>query len=143
MCGDTKGDDVNWVKARFECTLEKMFEKIKDAVEQDLEEFKRLDPARSEELKIVQEPTDPNSFSIGRPPREYAMSADYVTYTNAGLTISVDRNKGQTRTHLMLLLVQLTDEGKCMLLRDDPDEPEEIEIWQVNLKVLEPLFFGG
>jgi len=126
-------EKLNWVSARFHCSTRKVYEKLKDDVEQDVKERNSL---RSPEDRYHFEFTNnTSSFLVfverGRPDR-------FVKFRLEDHQIEIERGFASD-TSVIVAKVTLNNEGRCVF----KIEEKEHESWQLRKMVLEDLFFVG
>lgn len=59
--------------------------------------------------------------------------------TRSGIEVEVEDERPARGEPLFTASVRMGDDGKCRLVIGD----EEVKLWQVSKRALEPLFFGG
>jgi hypothetical protein len=122
--------ELDWVKERAGCTIERMFSSLHQAVEEDV---KIINQARKlpEYSAFVTIPSqDGKSFSVKRaetirPSVRFAIDGD---------SIKVSDDAGILRLEYRIVL---SDEGRCQLTENGAP----LEQWQVRKTTLEGLFF--
>jgi hypothetical protein len=128
-------EKFNWVKARSECSIARVFTSLFQGIEDDIKE---MNPLRKEVFSGY--PTSPFDVHVSE-------SGDYfVVYREDNIHnqvkfkrnddhIIVKHSQGETT-----ITLTLDDAGKCKLRLDGRDQA--LEQWQVRRRFLEPLFFG-
>ena len=125
--------EFDWVAARSNCTLEKEFFRLSDAVRCDLERHCALNPGISQCQRF--HACEGGTFYVERP------GVHRVVFEQERGKIRIDRwaNTGE-HTPLMALTVRLSDDGECVLV----DEKQKAwKPWQVRRRALEETFFGS
>jgi hypothetical protein len=121
--------EFDWVAARAECSIERVFQQIRMGVESDIERMNKLRPANADYgFKIV--------LSEGKIAvvRQGYISPRSVTFTRARNGISIVNDEGKVTMEATLTL---SDDGECRLKING----REREFWQFRRKALEDLFF--
>jgi hypothetical protein len=126
------GETFNWVKARHECSVVAVFERLKLGAGADVDERNRLGTSSERPLKefqvrsangdrfvVFQDTSPPRSVAFVLSGRQICVTSDSPPINFAGV-------------------VTLNDEGECRLKVGD----DELEEWQVLKRALETLFFG-
>jgi hypothetical protein len=122
--------ELDWVKERAACTIDKMFVLLHKAVEDDakrVNEIRRLPDYAAFEVILNREG---DIFTV----KAAEALKPYVKFTKEDDTIIVSSDP---TTVDMVLRVGLSDEGRCKLT----DNASELEQWQVRKIALEGLFF--
>lgn len=124
--------EFDWVEARTDCTLEKQFDQLSDAVQSDLQRHGVLNPGLSQCQRF--ETCRDGSFYVERP------GVHRVVFTRERGRIHIVRwaYMGES-TPLMALTVRLDDDGKCVLI---DAEGTVLKPWQVRRRALEETLFG-
>ena len=127
--------DFNWVEARAECSVAKIFSTLfQDATE---------DVSEANELKMERFPRYPVKFGI----RSNSSGNVFVVYeegnteTEVKFSLASDRIVIASSGNKYVVTPTLNDEGKCKLRIDGA--AEAFEQWQVRRRILEDLFFGS
>lgn len=124
----------NWVKARSECSLQRIFLCLAEVIDSDVKVFNEL-------------PSVDASISANRPTEEkivvvktwkYGGTARSVVFdlTDRGIAVK----SGSNGKPLFLAKPFLLQSGECKLEIEGVAEP--LELWQVSRKGLEELFFS-
>ena len=123
----------DWVAARSACTLEKEFDHLAEAVQNDLERHRALNPGMSQCQRF--ERCGDGSFYVER------AGVHRVVFTRERGRIHVTRwaHLGEPNA-LMVLSVRLDDDGKCVLV---DEKGRAWKPWQVRRKALELTLFGA
>lgn len=127
--------DVNWVEARFACSVEKTWETLRAKLRSDYVEWKRLAPPlvrdyctlSGDEQQVV------IAYSNG-PWLRVARKNEAIRWTGAS-----HRQVDQSSVEKRELTPVLSAWGECRLKLDG----EELEIWQASRRILEPVLFGS
>ena len=124
--------EFDWVKARSDCTLEKEFERLTEAVQDDLERHGTLNPGLCQCQKF--QTCGDNRFYVER------TGVHRTIFERKRSHIHIGRwDRLGNHTPLMVLRVRLDDAGECVLV----DENEKVwKSWQVRRQALEETFFG-
>jgi hypothetical protein len=137
MNGNPIPDNLDWVKARAECSLQHIFKELELGVRQDCEKAQALVP-----------PKYPTTFSVTKTygTRFAAVRVDdplsaisrsiYFACSGGKITVSSDGSVGEEVK--MTATLTLTNEGHCKLKVGD----EELFQWQFRRMALEDLFFN-
>lgn len=125
----------NWVKARHECSVLRMFERLRLRAAADVDERNSIRADRRElegsGLKFELQ-SNGSRFVIFRDGKPRGS----VTFTLAGSEISIE---GDNPPVHFVGAVTLNNQGQCRLRVGQ----EELEEWQVMKKALECLFFSA
>ena len=125
--------EFNWVEARSNCTVDKVFERLKEEFENDLDELRKCRPDRALGLNYVTQET--GMFGIESHP--YG-----VLFDRTRSTIEVSRyTRLGERTLVMRLSIVLNDKGECMLVDETDETRKACWPWQIRRRALEELFF--
>jgi hypothetical protein len=122
-------ETFDWVTARSQCSLPKVFYTLRTQVEQDVKQRNSLRPETAPyEFKVTE---DIDNFRVLL---ESESVSDSVTFSlNEHSIIVSDGNRNQ----ILELTVIFGNDGKCKLYAD----AEEREFWQVRRTALEGLMF--
>ena len=123
----------DWVKARTECTPERVFESLADAVQQDLERHGKLNPglAQSQSLKVCND----DLFYVER------SGVHRIVFERTKQRIIVKRwSRDGQPTPILSLVVKLGESGDCILI---DDEGKALKPWQVRRIALEDTLFNN
>lgn len=125
--------EFDWVQARSDCTLEKEFARMAEAVQSDLARHNRLNPGLSQCQSFCTCGDD--KFYVER------SGVHRVIFEMERGRIRIGRwtLKGE-HTPLMALQVRLDDDGHCILIDEDQ---KAWKSWQVRRMALEETFFGA
>ena len=125
-------NQFDWVKARSECTVDKVFEQLVNAVQQDLKNFSALHPGPAQCRRFVS--CGEERFFIEK------TGVHRVVFEKSKSNIQIDLwSAAGKHTHLMRLSVHLDDDGNCALT----DEKQRVwSPWQVRRRALEDTFFA-
>jgi hypothetical protein len=121
----------DWVTARSECSLPKVFKELRLQVEDDVKTRNALRPDNS-----------PYEFSVAENGPDFTVTLEAgdvhrsVTFSLAEHAISVRDDKGDQMFEVTLTF---DDEGKCRL----NVSKNQIDLWQVRRRALEQLLFGA
>ncbi|MGA3161864.1 MAG: hypothetical protein ABSC77_11665 [Terracidiphilus sp.] len=122
--------ELEWVKVKATCIIEKMFEQLHQGVGDDVTAINLFRKFPEEKGFEVEQSSREYSFTIKRadairPFVKFAIVGDCIN-------VSTDADKKGHDYH-----ITLNDEGRCKLTENG----EEREQWQVRRASLEPLFF--
>jgi hypothetical protein len=121
----------DWVNERAKCSLKRVFATLYEVVESDVKAANGLRipdvsfHATMQSRKIIVSRQNDDQDTIGNVVFELAANA-------------IEVREGADK-HLFSARPSLTEDGKCKLEVDD----KPFELWQVNRKALEDLFFGA
>jgi hypothetical protein len=125
---ETRPSDFDWVTARNQCSLGKVFEFLYLETKKNTETMNQINGQEQRQWQLVE---FQGGFSVSRRTVESTMGARFTIRDNAvvvdGIGVDVGFKAGLT----------LNDDGKCRLLVDG----KELDRWQVLRRALEPLFF--
>ena len=121
--------DLDWVTARAQCSLYKMFTELRNGIKDDIEQRNAL---RQEQERLCFEigAQSANRFSVFRTSNKGTVPVDF-SFENDEIIVA-DAGKEMFR-----LKVTLNNEGRCKFVLGG----EEFEQWQVRRMALERLFF--
>ena len=121
----------DWVQARSDCTLEKEFDRLFEAVKGDLERHGSINPGLSQCQKS--ERCRDGSFYVERP------GVHRVVFTKDRERIQIVRwSYMGDPTPLLSLTVEMDDDGECVLIDEGGTA---LKPWQVRRKALEDTLF--
>ena len=124
---------LNWVQARADCTLAKMFKMLALGIEEDISIMK-LTLLPGDHVVFYMVPAT-NRFSVVRE----AMGNIPIPITDSvEFILSKDEITIQHNEHILQAHLTLNNEGVCKLKIGG----NELEQWQVRRMALESLFFG-
>ena len=125
-------EELDWVKIRFECTVNQVFEKLHLEVKSDVERINSLQPTR--EFKIQRFGDYFSVFQEG-----VLVGPRAVTFKREQMSIEVTTHiRSNNSKDPVIATIVVNDFGKCCLRVDD----KERSFWQFRKDTLEPLFFG-
>ncbi len=125
--------DFDWVEARSECTVDKEFDRLADAVQRDLERHNAINPGMAQCQRFNSCPD--GAFYVERP------QVHRVVFSKERGRIHIVRwAYTGNPTPLMALRVRFGEDGKCVLTDEDG---KEWKPWQVRRKALEETLFGA
>jgi hypothetical protein len=131
----TQGEPFDWVKARNDCSIDTVFDRLRLGVQGDVVKRERIRASSG---------ADPRkgkftfASNIGR------FSASFRTHDNEGSVIifTLRRNRivitNDQDEQLMSATVTISDDRECRIVVDG----EQLEEWQFRKRALETLFFG-
>lgn len=121
-------EELNWVKARANCSIEKVFAGLHDGVQEDLKEANSLQPTGTQKFRVIPD-EDGRAFTV----RRGENINQFVNVLLENGAIVVVTAQGQEKR----FKVGLNDEGRCQLR----SEGKDFEQWQVRKLALEDLLF--
>jgi hypothetical protein len=121
-------EELNWVKARAACSLDRVFVSLHDGIEQDLSEANSLQPQGFAKFRMIRADSG-RAFTVRRDENINLI----VTVTLEDEAIVVMTAQGQEQR----FKVGLNNEGRCQLRCDG----RGFEQWQVRKLALEDLLF--
>ena len=128
-------DDFNWVEACLSCSVDRVFNKLKEDTEQDVYAFNRLDPENAKYRKF--QIHDEKQFLVVGPGL-----VEMVAFVRKPSGIIIQEFDGQSETGrktIMELTSRLDDDGNCVLV----DKGGAVwKPWQVRLRALEGVLSG-
>jgi hypothetical protein len=123
-------EEINWVKERAKCSLEKVFQDLKVQVEQDVNCIRELCPEDSYTFS-----SNKARFSV-----TYDKENLFIDFALGENFILVSNN----RESLFQATLTINDDGFCRVnIKGEKIEEKELELWQVRRRALEALFFCG
>lgn len=122
--------ELDWVKERAGCTIERMFSLLHQAVEEDVQIINQVRKLPEHAAFVIIPSQDGESFLVKRaetirPVVRFAKERDTITVTS------------DTGTPKLVFQIRLSDEGRCKLTENGTER----EQWQVRKICLEGLFF--
>jgi hypothetical protein len=129
-------ENLNWVKARAECSLVSVLKELEHGAREDVEA-----------AKLLVKPHEHIEFSVVANPRRVSVIREDAATSAAPIPVTRDVNfviEGQeiivsTQNQILLrATITVNNEGLCKLVVKN----EELEQWQVRKMALEKLFFG-
>ena len=124
--------EFDWVEARSNCTVDKVFAQLAEDVQRDLERHNALNPGLAQCQNFHQ--CNERRFYVER-----ARTHRVVFDRKDGRIVIVRWAFMGDATPLMALAVRLGDDGSCVLINE---EGEAWQPWQVRRKALEETLFG-
>jgi len=122
----------NWVAARSQCSLKRVFETLAEIVDSDVKAANEL-PGRKAQFHVN---GGDKKLVVSRDKSvETATPVSTVVFELFPAEISVRHGRD---TKLFSARPRLNDDGECMLEVDG----QALRLWQVSRKALEDLFFG-
>ena len=127
-------EQLDWVHARFECSLVRVFKELEQGVREDIGIAQSLVPERSQtKFDIVKAASARfSAIRVDDPMKASAHSVDFAC-GNGKITVYNDKDE-----IMFAATLTLNNEGKCRLIVND----EELTQWQFRQRALEKLFFG-
>lgn len=126
-----KGDEFDWVAARWNCSLTMVFEKLKAQIKSDVDSIKSRRNSRLNEVEFT---NNGNNFVVALITVSPGNIVDAVSFTLRENEILVTDMRER---ELFRAMPSIDDDGDCILMVGD----KECELWQVRKKALEKLFF--
>lgn len=122
--------ELDWVSARFYCSLQAVFETLAEVIKTDAEVASKLfAPDRTFKVTV-----QPQKIIVVRAEREAGTPSSIVLELSAlGITVK----KGRSGEPVFDARPVMNEEAECMLEVDD----RPLKLWQVSRKALEDLFF--
>jgi hypothetical protein len=124
------GEYFDWVKARADCSIFSMFEKLKLQVQQDIVRRQSLEPKEGGGylFRFTEDATGATATA------ERGTVRDKVSFHLTENVIEIKDKEGKVR---LGATATLSDDRECLLVVDG----KEREMWQIRKAALEPLFF--
>lgn len=124
--------ELDWVKERAGCTIERMFSLLHQAVEEDIKSINQTRKLPEYSAFVTVPSRDSESFSVKRA----ETIRPFVRFAIDGDTIKVSDDAGILKLEYRIVL---SDEGRCQLT----ESGAPLEQWQVRRASLEGLFFSS
>lgn len=125
-------NEVDWVTARFECTIDKLWERLARRLAEDVKVWNvKADTERRPHVVIEDEHKAAGLLTIFSPAGAGARRSVKIHRRSGDLFITADDMEGVPLTPI------LNDKGECRLLQNN----KELELWQASRLILEPLLF--
>jgi hypothetical protein len=121
--------DLNWVKARAECSLAQVFKALELAIKDDIEAVNSLRPDAGTKFALV--PYGGKRFSVVCEVNHFPSSSIDFTLSENEILVGCGPDT------IFRAALTLTDSGRCKLKVNGV----ELEQWQFRRKALEDLFF--
>jgi hypothetical protein len=130
-------ETLDWVTKRSECSLQLIFDNLREVVKGDVEKANALNRAQ---FQI--HPLTGQKFSISRTRKVLGFLARVVVFFELTETeIVVTRVAGEDDQQQMFSAIpEINQQGLCLLRING--EAGLLRLWQVSKKALEDLFFG-
>lgn len=123
----------DWVQARSDCTVEKVFEMLAEDVQRDLARHNDLNPGLAQSQKF--ERCGEDKFFVEK------SDVHRIIFEKTTKHIRVGKWERHGQHEPMLnLAVRLGEDGKCILI---DDEHQTLKPWQVRRIALEETLFGN
>lgn len=126
----SKATNLNWIKARADCSVAQVFKQLELGARNDVEEA-------NEQRK----PGDHHVFSVSAEPGRFSVVRASRSARPVSVDFSLEGEEIVARVGNEIKLtatITLNNEGRCMLVVDG----EELEQWNIRRMALEDLFFG-
>ena len=122
----------NWVEARQNCKIEKLFENLKEVVEKDVEQF-NTDEQRATDWDFA---SRDGEFWVRSPKLGQSIAFE----RESGFISIKSRNRNGLDGKVSLTVrARVIEDGSCKAFLDDEITP--MELWQVSRRALENHFF--
>jgi hypothetical protein len=135
MIEDKVPEQFDWVHARSECSLGKVFKELEQGVREDIDIAQSLVPVRYQTKFDVVKAVN-TRFSATRaddPMTAFTRSVDFVC-SKGQITVYDDKD-----AEMFAAILTLSNDGKCRLVVDG----KELTQWQFRRMALEKLFFSS
>ena len=124
--------EFDWVSARFACTAESAFERMRKDVMTDVANRCQQQETLSDSLEYFSDA--PHRFGIRK------QGSHEIVFERIRETIQVTHyHVSGTRRSLVTVEVGMNEDGECTLKHGD----RELQSWQVRRLALEDTFFGA
>lgn len=128
----------DWVKARNECSIERVFQSLRTMVGEHVDEMKVS--GRSIYTFSVNDQL-PSVFAVTAKYGNLFSKAIQFEHTSTGtLEVREVGRQGPARDPMFVAVPRLSEDGACRLHLEG--DPQPLFLWQVSRKALEELFFG-
>lgn len=122
--------ELDWVKERAACTVDKMFTLLHQSVEEDAKSVNQIQKLPEHAAFEVVLNREGDAFTVKRA----EATRPFVRFAKEGDRITVSSDTG---TPKLVFRIGLSDEGRCKLTENGTER----EQWQVRKTCLEGLFF--
>jgi hypothetical protein len=130
--------DLNWVQARVECSLLKVFQSLQAGVQSDVNDMQPMLPTDGR-IRLEFNIHNVNTFSVSRIDSSSGfVVGESVVFNLSAETIDVHLRDNKENRKLFSAAITLDDDGNCKLKVGE----NSLEQWQVRRTALERLFFG-
>lgn len=137
LCGldnvgmDETPKELDWVKERAGCTIEKMFDLLHQAIEEDVKS-----------VNVIRNLPESRQFEVILSKKEYEFKVKMAETVRPFVRFAIEENcivvtSDSATTPKQEYRISLSNEGRCKLTLHG----EELEQWQVRRSALEGLFF--
>ena len=134
------GENFNWVEARAECSVMKVFKRLAFGIKADLDTINRI---QGEAARDSHNPPDRNlevnasdaRIEITRTIKSQTMNSVEFVREKSSIRVTSDFSGGPK----FLASPSLSTDGHCVAIVDGC----ELELWNVRRKALDELFFGA
>lgn len=126
---DNVPTNLDWVTARAECSLYKMFKELRNGVKQDVAKRNEL-RQEGERVRFEMGAESGKGFSVFREGPTGTEAMDFF-FENTEIRVADPNNV------LFRMTVTVSNDGRCKFVVDG----KELEQWQVRKMALEKLFF--
>jgi hypothetical protein len=126
----------DWVKARSKCSLESVFQTLREVLDSDVKSVNGLNRVG---VTFALNNSATNKLIISRE-RDYGGLSGGETVVFELLPNEIRVRDGRTEKHFFSAKPVLNQEGECLLEVTGELEPQRL--WQVSRKALDDLFFG-
>lgn len=122
--------ELDWVKERASCTIQKMFSQLQLAIDEDIKSINQIRKLPEHSAFETSMSSDGESFLVKRS----EAIRPFVRFAIEGDSIKVSDDAGALKLEYRIIL---SNEGRCKLT----EHGSELEQWQVRKTALEGLFF--
>jgi hypothetical protein len=123
---------MNWVKARLECSMQKVLLQLKSGVKADVDEANiSMEPQGYKTRSFDVHENGDNRFSVMRSEQAGAVTVEFANRQGYIEITTLDKKTLQVTP-------ALNADGECHVMLG----AQELQMWQLRRLVLEPLFFG-
>ncbi len=131
----------NWVKARSECSLQRIFQTLAEILDSDV---KSANDLRRAKVSFHVDTQATNKIIVSRD-RDIGEKNEVksVVFTLAQFSITVTSKKPNGDPQSVLSVIpHMNEDGECLLTIQDQPQLQPLKLWQVSRYFLEDLFFN-
>ena len=132
-------DVLNWVKARSECSIQKLFDDLAKVVKSDVQIFNEYSESMGSSRVMEFSQVCTRQFCVEAKPPQPTPKRTYASVMVSLNGSSIEFYKGDMRNLIFSAKPYLLDTGECLLEVDD----KPYRLWQISRKAFEDFFFGG
>ena len=132
-------DVLNWVKARSECSIQKLFDDLAKVVKSDVQIFNECSESMGSSRVMEFRQVCTRHFCVEAKPLRPTPKRTYANVMVSLNGSSIEFYKGDMRNLIFSAKPYLLDTGECLLEVDD----KPYRLWQISRKAFEDFFFGG